>query len=380
MTVTALIVAAGSGSRMGEEMPKQYRPIAGKAVLAYAADALASHPAIQAIRVVIGQGQQQLAGEALGGRDVGPLILGGLERADSVRAGLAAINSDIVLVHDAARPFCPHDVIDRLLAALELAEGAVPALPVVDTLARAEGFLGDAVDRRGLVRVQTPQAFRRATLVDAYLQWSGPSPTDESTVMRAAAHEVAVVEGNPMLEKLTTASDWHRAEALVFTGLVARTGMGFDVHAFAGEGPVMMGGIEIPHPRGLAGHSDADVVLHAITDALLGAAGLGDIGQHFPPSEAQWKGMASDRFLLQAAGLIRERGGIIDHVDCTIICEAPKVGPHRDAMRSRIADILNIPASAVSMKATTTERLGFTGRGEGIAAQAVATIRLPASL
>ena len=380
MSVTALIVAAGSGSRMGGELPKQYRPMAGKAVLAHAVDALALHPAIRAVRVVIGEGQQQLAEDALGGRDVGELILGGQERADSVRAGLAAVDGDIVLVHDAARPFCPHDVIDRLLAALERAKGAVPVLPVADTLARADRLLGDAVDRGGLVRVQTPQAFRLGTLVETYLQWSGSSPTDESTVMRAAGHEVTVVEGDAMLEKLTTATDWQRAEMLLFSRLVARTGMGFDVHAFAGEGPIMMGGIEIPHPRGLAGHSDADVVLHSITDALLGAAGLGDIGQHFPPSDPQWKGMASDRFLLHAAALIHERGGIIDHVDCTVICEAPKVGPHRDAMRSRIAEILDIPASAVSIKATTTERLGFAGRGEGIAAQAVATIRLPTSL
>jgi len=376
MTVTALIVAAGSGSRMGSATPKQFRAIAGKSVLAHAVDALASHPAIEVVRVVIGEGQQELARMALGQRDVGELIIGGAERADSVRAGLNAIEADIVLVHDAARPFCPHDVIDRLLAALERAGGAVPVLPVADTLARAEGFLGDAVDRAGLVRVQTPQASRLRDLIEAYLQWSGPSPTDESTVMRAAGHEVAVIEGDPMLEKLTAAGDWHRAEAQILSRFVPRTGMGFDVHAFSGEGPIMMGGIEIPHERGLAGHSDADVVLHAITDALLGAANLGDIGMYFPPSDLRWQSADSSIFLAHAANLVRDAGGIIDFVDCTVICEAPKVGPYRDAMRSRVADVIGLPPSHVSIKATTTEKLGFTGRREGIAAQALATIRM----
>jgi 2-C-methyl-D-erythritol 4-phosphate cytidylyltransferase/2-C-methyl-D-erythritol 2,4-cyclodiphosphate synthase len=376
MTVTALIVAAGSGSRLGGDLPKQYRPIGGKAVLAHAVDALASHPAIDAVRVVIGQGQEGLAREALACRHVGELITGGRERADSVRAGLAAVETDVILVHDAARPFCPHDVIDRLLAALEGAEGAVPVLPVADTLARAAGELGDAVDRSGLVRVQTPQAFRHGSLVEAYAQWTGPSPTDESTVLRAVGRRVATVEGDAMLEKLTSPDDWTRAEAWLQARLIPRTGMGFDVHAFAGPGPVMIGGVEIPHDRGLAGHSDADVVLHAITDALLGAAALGDIGQHFPPSDPQWKGADSSIFLAHAARLVRDAGGAIDFVDCTIICESPKVGPHRDAMRTRVAEILRLPLSAVSIKATTTERLGFTGRREGIAAQAVANIRV----
>ncbi len=379
MSVTALIVAAGSGSRMGGEIPKQYRPIAGKAVLAHAVDALASHPAIDAVRVVIGEGQQEMARDALGGRDVGELIIGGAERADSVRAGLAAVEADIILVHDAARPFCPHGVIDRLFAALEEAEGAVPVLHVADTLAWADGNLGEPVDRAGLVRVQTPQAFRFRSLTETYAQWTGPSPTDESTVMRAAGRDVAVVDGDQMLEKLTTAADWQRAEAWLNSRLVPRTGLGFDVHAFSGQGPVMMGGIEVPHDRGLAGHSDADVVLHAITDALLGAAGLGDIGQHFPPTDLRWKGADSSIFLAHAAELVRQAGGIIDFVDCTVICEAPKVGPHRDAMRSRVAEILALPLMSVSIKATTTERLGFTGRREGIAAQAVANVRTPPS-
>lgn len=376
MTVTALIVAAGSGSRMGGDMPKQYRPIAGKAVLAHAVDLQASHPAIDAVRVVIGEGQEELARSALDGRRVGALIVGGPTRADSVRAGLEAVTGDVVLVHDAARPFCPHDVIDRLLEALESFGGAVPVLALADTLARADGLLGDPIDRSNAVRVQTPQAFRLDELRAAYRQWTGDAPTDDATVARAAGISVAAVEGDVMLDKLTNAADWIRAEALQAARLVSRTGMGFDVHGFAGEGPIMMGGIEVPHDRGLAGHSDADVVLHSITDALLGAAGLGDIGQHFPPSDPRWKGMASDRFLLHAAALIGQRGGIIDHVDCTVICEAPKVGPYRDAMRSKVAEVLNIALSQVSIKATTTERLGFAGRGEGIAAQAVATIRM----
>jgi 2-C-methyl-D-erythritol 4-phosphate cytidylyltransferase/2-C-methyl-D-erythritol 2,4-cyclodiphosphate synthase len=376
MTVTALIVAAGSGSRLGSGIPKQYRPIAGKPVLAHAVDALASYPAIDAVRVVIGEGQQELVAEALGTRDVGALIIGGATRADSVQAGLAAVDGDIVLVHDAARPFCPHDVIDRLLDALAGAGGAVPVLPVADTLARADGLLGDPIDRDDAVRVQTPQAFRLEDLREAYARWSAGSPTDEATVARAAGLSVATVEGDPMLDKLTSAADWARAEAIHASRLVSRTAMGFDVHAFAGQGPVMIGGIAIPHERGLAGHSDADVVLHSITDALLGAAGLGDIGQHFPPSDPQWRGADSSIFLAHAARLVRELGGIIDFVDCTVICEAPKVTPYREVMRSRIAEILQLPTSRVSIKATTTERLGFAGRREGIAAQAVATIRM----
>ena len=376
MTVTALIVAAGSGSRMGGDTPKQYRPIAGKAVLAHAVDALASHPRIDAVRVVIGTGQEEMAREALDGRDVGDLIGGGAERSDSVRAGLDAIPDGIVLVHDAARPFCPHDVIDRLLDALDSGDGAVPVLATPDTLARGTGQLEEMVERKDMVRVQTPQAFHVEDLRYALTESGLRKATDESSLLVAAGLKVVTVEGDPMLDKLTSPADWERAEQLQTARLISRTGMGFDVHAFAGEGPVMLGGIEVPHDRGLAGHSDADVVLHAITDALLGAAGLGDIGQHFPPSDPQWKGASSDIFLSHAAALIRGMGGIIDFVDCTLICEAPKLSPYRDAMRSRIAEILGLSLSRVSIKATTTERLGFTGRGEGIAAQAVATIRM----
>jgi 2-C-methyl-D-erythritol 4-phosphate cytidylyltransferase / 2-C-methyl-D-erythritol 2,4-cyclodiphosphate synthase len=376
MTVTALIVAAGSGTRMGGEVPKQYRSIAGKSVLAHAVDALTSHPRVNAVRVVIGSGQEGMARAALGDRDVGDVIVGGAERSDSVRAGLVTIGDGIVLVHDAARPFCPHDVIDRLLDALERGDGAVPVLGIADTLARGTGQLDEMVARDRLMRVQTPQAFHVDDLRYAMEESGKRSATDESSLLVAAGLKVVTVEGDPMLDKLTTQADWDRAEALQAARLTVRTGMGFDVHAFAGEGPVMLGGVEVPHERGLAGHSDADVVLHSITDALLGAAGLGDIGQHFPPSDPQWKGASSDIFLSHAAALIRGKGGVIDFVDCTLICEAPKLSPYRDAMRSRIAEVLGLSLSRVSIKATTTERLGFTGRGEGIAAQAVATIRM----
>jgi 2-C-methyl-D-erythritol 4-phosphate cytidylyltransferase/2-C-methyl-D-erythritol 2,4-cyclodiphosphate synthase len=330
---------------------------------------------VQSARVVIGKGQQQSAAAALDGLPVGDLIEGGAERADSVRAGLEAIGGDAVLVHDAARPFCPAAVVDRLIASLEFFEGAAPVLPVGDTLARTGDSLGEPVDRSGLVRVQTPQAFRLDALKSAYERWSGPSPTDETSVVRAAGMSVAAVEGDPALEKLTRRADFDQAEQWLAGRLSPRTGMGFDVHAFAGEGPLMLGGVEVPHSRGLAGHSDADVVLHAITDALLGAAGLGDIGEHFPPSDPRWKGAASSLFLADAVELVRARGAIIDHVDCTIIAEEPKVGPYRSAMRARIAEIAGLGLDQVSVKATTTEGLGFTGRREGIAAQAVASIR-----
>jgi 2-C-methyl-D-erythritol 4-phosphate cytidylyltransferase/2-C-methyl-D-erythritol 2,4-cyclodiphosphate synthase len=376
MTVTALIVAAGSGSRMGSDLPKQFRLLGGKSVLAHAVDALAAHPRVNAVRVVVDADQRELAQTAIGNRDVGLLIAGGAERSVSVRAGLTAIAEGIVLVHDAARPFCPPQVIDRLLDALENNDGAVPVLTVADTLAKGGKTLDAMVDRSRLLRVQTPQAFHVEDLLFAFEESRSRAPTDESTIMVEAGLKVASVEGDVMLDKLTTAADWDRAEAMLAAHLVSRTASGFDVHAFDGPGPMMLGGIEIAHDRGLAGHSDADVVLHAITDALLGAGGLGDIGEHFPPSDPQWKGAPSDLFLIHAAGLIRSNGGVIDHVDCTVICEEPKVGPHRTAIRASVARILGIAEGSVSIKATTTEGLGFTGRREGIAAQAVASIRM----
>jgi 2-C-methyl-D-erythritol 4-phosphate cytidylyltransferase/2-C-methyl-D-erythritol 2,4-cyclodiphosphate synthase len=376
MTVTALIVAAGSGSRMGGDIPKQYRPLGGKPVLRWAVESMARHPVVRSTRVVIGRGQQELAAAALKGLDVGPFVEGGEDRADSVRAGLSHIDGDAVLLHDAARPFCPPSVIERLVASLEFFEGAAPVLPLGDTLARASDRLDELVDRTGMVRIQTPQAFRLDALRQAYDRWSGPSPTDETTVLRTAGMSVAAVAGDLALEKLTTPADFERAEQWLAGRLVSRTGMGFDVHAFAGDGPIMLGGVAVPHTRGLAGHSDADVVLHAITDALLGAAGLGDIGEHFPPSDPQWKGAASALFLRHAVQLLHSKGAIIDHVDCTIIAEEPKVGPHRQSMREHIAETAGLRLDQVSIKATTTEGLGFTGRREGIAAQAVASIRI----
>jgi 2-C-methyl-D-erythritol 4-phosphate cytidylyltransferase/2-C-methyl-D-erythritol 2,4-cyclodiphosphate synthase len=374
--MTALIVAAGKGERLGGGMPKQYRPLGGKPVLRWAVESLIRHPAIHSARVVVGDDQAELALAALAGLDVGELVIGGAERADSVRAGLAAVQGDAVLVHDAARPFCPAAVIDRLVASLEFFDGAAPVLAVSDTLARVGDGIEAPVNRSGLVRVQTPQAFRLDALRHAYAAWSGAAPTDETAVLRAAGMRVAAVEGDPALDKLTTPADFDRAAHWLAGRLTPRTGSGFDVHAFAGDGPVMLGGVEVPYHRGLAGHSDADVALHAITDALLGAGGLGDIGEHFPPGDPTWKGVSSDLFLAHAAQLLRAKGAIIDHVDCTVIAEEPKVGPHRAAMRQRIAEIAGLSLDQVSVKATTTEGLGFTGRREGIAAQAVASIRM----
>ncbi|MEO7564894.1 MAG: bifunctional 2-C-methyl-D-erythritol 4-phosphate cytidylyltransferase/2-C-methyl-D-erythritol 2,4-cyclodiphosphate synthase [Sphingomicrobium sp.] len=369
-------MAAGMGERLGGGLPKQYRLLGAKTLLAHAVDVLAAHPAIAKVRVVVGAGQHVQAADALAGRDVGAMITGGATRAQSVQSGLAAISGDAVLVHDAARPFCPVEVIDGLLSALEFHDGAAPVLAVGDTLARATGTLGDTIDRDSLVRVQTPQAARLDALREAYACWTGDPPTDETSVLRAAGLTVAAVTGSPLLDKITTADDFARARQWLAGTMIPRTGIGFDVHAFAGEGPIMLGGISIPHARGLAGHSDADVVLHALTDALLGAAGLGDIGEHFPPSDAHWKGASSALFLAHAAALVRGEGAIIDGMDCTIIAEEPKIGPHRAAMRVKIAAIAGLEPRRVSVKATTTERLGFIGRGEGIAAQAIVNIRM----
>lgn len=379
MTVTALIVAAGKGERLGGDVPKQFRELGGIPVLRRAVIPFADHPRIDNVLVVVAEDAQEQALKAIGGGFRTDLVIGGVTRAQSVRNGLAAVKTEKVLVHDAARPFCPADVIDRLVDALDDYPAAVPVLPINDTLARWTEVLGETIVRDDAVRVQTPQAFSLKALRDAYEKWSGREPTDESTVARAAGLEVRGVAGALELEKLTTADDWRRAEERVARRTVSRTGMGFDVHAFAGEGPVMLGGVAVPHSRGLAGHSDADVVLHSITDALLGAAALGDIGEHFPPSDPQWRGMSSDVFLVHAAALIRQRGGTIDHIDVTIIAEEPKVGPYRSAIRSRIAEILRLGEDQVSIKATTTEGMGFTGRREGIAAQAIASIRMAGS-
>jgi len=374
MKTAAIIVAAGSGIRAGGSVPKQFAPLAGKPMLAHSYAAMTSHPAIDTVLVVIGEGQEAMLRAALGDVD---FVVGGASRRESVANGLAALGDDAgrVLIHDAARPFLPHAVIDRLLAALETVSGAIPGLAVADTLVSASGV---SVPRDGLTRVQTPQAFRGDAIWAAHADWPVESEaTDDAQMVRALGLDVAVVEGSTMLEKITHPADFAAAEARFGAQMRVRTATGYDVHRFAEGEELWLGGVKIPYSRGLSGHSDADVVLHAITDALLGTIGAGDIGMHFPPSDPKWRGAASAQFLQHAASLVAAEGGVIDFVDVTIICEAPKVGPHREAIRASIASILGLKVSEVSVKATTTERLGFTGRGEGMAAQAVATVRVP---
>jgi 2-C-methyl-D-erythritol 4-phosphate cytidylyltransferase/2-C-methyl-D-erythritol 2,4-cyclodiphosphate synthase len=372
----ALIVAAGSGTRAGGEVPKQYRKLAGKALLAHAIDHLGL-PGIDAIQVVIGEGQEAAYAEAIGARPLPAPVVGGTTRRESVRNGLDALarlgDVDRVLIHDAARPFIYLDVFERLIEALEDHEAAIPALPAVDTMVRGRGMLEEIVSRDHLFRVQTPQAFRFEPIRCAHAAWSDGEATDDAQIARAAGMSVAIVAGDPALEKLTYEADFLRTEAAL---LVPRTGMGFDVHAFGPGDHVWLCGVRIPHGRGLQGHSDADVALHALTDALLGAIAAGDIGDHFPPSDPQWRGAPSSLFLEHARNLVNAAGGRIVHADITIICETPKVGPHRDAMRQTIAALLRLPVGRISVKATTTERLGFAGRGEGIAAQAVASVMM----
>lgn len=371
----ALIVAAGQGTRIGGTVPKQFAPLAGRPMLAHSFAALSSHPAIDSVVVVIGEGQERALREALGSV---PFVIGGPSRRESVANGLAAITAGQVLIHDAARPFLSHTVIDALLAALETHEGALPALPVADTLARGSEALDETVPREGLIRVQTPQAFHTATIREAHSAWPADrEATDDAQMVRAIGRAVAIVPGDIALEKITHPADFAAAELRYAAAMRVRTAQGYDVHRLAAGEELWLGGVRIPHDKGLLGHSDADVALHAITDALLGAIAAGDIGMHFPPSDPAWRGAASARFLEHAAGLIAARGGIIDFIDLTIICETPKIGPHREAIRASIAAVLQISESLVSVKATTTERLGFTGRGEGMAAQAIATVRLP---
>ncbi len=365
----ALIVAAGSGSRAGGAVPKQYAWVAGKPLIAHAYHAFVRHPAIDQVVVVIAPGAEALVQAALG--DV-TLVTGGATRRVSVARGLATIEADRVLVHDAARPFVPMGVIDRVLAALDTHDGALPALAVADTLVRD----GAVVPREGLSRVQTPQAFRADALRAAHAAWPlGEEATDDAQMVRRLGGSIALVQGDPMLDKVTHPEDFATAEARV--AWETRSASGFDVHRLEAGEELWLGGVLIPHDKGLSGHSDADVGLHALTDALLGTIAAGDIGTHFPPSDPQWKGADSAQFLRHAATLVADKGGRIDFVDLTLICEAPKIGPHRAAMRARIGALLGLAEDRVSIKATTTERLGFTGRGEGIAAQAMATVSLP---
>ncbi|MBA3878112.1 MAG: bifunctional 2-C-methyl-D-erythritol 4-phosphate cytidylyltransferase/2-C-methyl-D-erythritol 2,4-cyclodiphosphate synthase [Sphingobium sp.] len=377
--IVALIVAAGSGTRLGGSVPKQFAMLAGKPMVAHSFAAFSSHPMISETIVAIGAGQEAMLADAVG---EARSVTGGATRRESVRAGLEAIaadgGADLVLIHDAARPFLGSAVIDRLIAALDTDPGAVPALPVADTLARGIEVLGEVVPRDGLWRVQTPQAFHFAAILDAHRRWpKGEEATDDAQMLRRFGSSVGMVEGDIMLDKVTYPADIAAAEARHAATLISRSATGFDVHRLEAGEELWLGGVLIPHDKGLSGHSDADVALHAITDALLGCTGEGDIGTHFPPSDPQWKGAASYKFLQHAASIITAKGGVIDFIDLTLICEAPKIGPHRQAMRAKIAELLALGEDQVSIKATTTERLGFTGRGEGIAAQACATVRLP---
>ena len=374
----ALIVAAGQGSRMGGP-PKQFASLGGKPVIARSHATLSVHPAIDTVLVAIGAGQEAELQAALGPVST---IIGGATRRESVLNGLEALAAAAdpparVLIHDAARPFLPAHVIEALLAALDSHDGAVPALSVADTLAHSDDGLGDVVPRAGLVRVQTPQAFRFHAVLAAHRGWpADEDATDDAQMVRRHGGSVALVEGDPMLDKLTYPADFAVAEARLARGRT-RCATGYDVHRLATGEELWLGGVRIPHDKGLSGHSDADVALHAVTDALLGTIGAGDIGTHFPPSDPKWRGADSAQFLAHAASLIAARGGTIDFIDLTLICEAPKIGPHREAMRARIAVLLALDPDQISIKATTSERLGFTGRGEGIAAQAIATVRIP---
>ncbi len=373
--LAAVIVAAGKGLRAGQPLPKQFAPWRGKPVLRHAAERLKA-AGVNLLCVVLPEGADAIAGEMLA--DLGPLLLvtGGDTRQQSVRAGLEALAMQspapsLVLVHDAARPDCPPDVVERLVSALAVEPGAVPVLPVVDSMVLADGgLMGDKAPREALRRVQTPQAFRFADILAAHRTWQGaPDAGDDAQVVQAAGLAVALVEGDERLRKLTFAGDFAEEKPLMI-----RTGTGYDVHRLASGEELWLCGLKIEHDRGLAGHSDADVAIHALVDAILGAAGEGDIGLHFPPSDPQWRGAPSSRFLEHAVSLAKARGLAVGNVDVTIICEAPKIGPHREAMRGNLARLLGVQVNCVNVKATTTERLGFTGRSEGIAAQAVATL------
>lgn len=368
----AVIVAAGKGLRAGGPLPKQFAAWRGKPLLRHSAETFAMLGA-SPIVVAIPEGADELANEALAGIEGIQLVTGGATRQLSVRAALEALapaSPPAVLIHDAARPDCPPAVVARLLSALDKQPGAIPVLPVVDSIAvdRA-GLMAGAANRDELRRVQTPQAFRFTDILPAHRAWSGEATAgDDAQVARAAGLEVALVEGDERLRKLTFAGDFRTSAPMI------RIGSGYDVHRLAEGEELWLCGVRIEHNRGLLGHSDADVGLHAVVDAILGAVAAGDIGQYFPPSDPRWKGASSDKFILHAVALAENAGYRVGNVDVTLVCEAPKIGPHRESMRGKLATLLNVDLAQVSVKATTTERLGFTGRGEGIAAQAVATL------
>ncbi|HEY8565285.1 MAG TPA: bifunctional 2-C-methyl-D-erythritol 4-phosphate cytidylyltransferase/2-C-methyl-D-erythritol 2,4-cyclodiphosphate synthase [Beijerinckiaceae bacterium] len=386
--VAAIIVAAGRGTRAGDGPPKQYRILAGEAVLARSLRPFLDHDEVEAVQVVTGAHDRpayEAALRSLGAiasRKLRPEVIGGASRQESVWAGLSALSSlgpEIVLVHDGARPFVSAGLISRAITAGEAGGAAVPVLPVTDTVKQvADGLVTGTLDRSALRAVQTPQAFRTHVLQGAYAKLGAAVAfaTDDASLVEQAGGTVHVFEGEADNVKLTHPDDFALAERRLGNALVPRTGFGFDVHTFGPGDHVWLGGVRVAHDRGVVAHSDGDVVLHALTDALLGAIADGDIGTHFPPSDASWRGASSDQFLAFAAQRLRERGGVIDHLDVMILSEAPRIGPLRQAMRERIAEIAGLAVDQVSIKATTTEGLGFVGRREGLAAQAVASVRL----
>ena len=378
--VAALLVAAGQGSRVGGDVPKQYVPLAGVPMLRRTVQVLAASGQIDDIRVVIGAGQDDLYLAAVDGLGLEKQIQGGATRQDSVRRGLEALAAsapDFVLIHDAARPLVSPRVIAGVCDALRNgARAAIPLLAVADTLKKKDGSHWITTPRDGLFRAQTPQGFVFADILKAHRDHAATDVTDDMALAELAGLSITATPGDEMNLKVTTKEDFVMAERLLGGG-ETRTGMGYDVHRFCPGDHIWLCGLKVPHDHGLEGHSDADAGLHALTDAILGAIGQGDIGQHFPPTDERWRGAASWKFLDHAASLVSKAGGAILHCDVTVICERPKVGPHREAMRARIAEILKLDISRVSVKATTTEGLGFTGRREGLAAQAIATVRLP---
>jgi len=380
--VYALVVAAGQGSRFGAPLPKQYLPLGGANILRHAVAAFVEHPRVANVLVAIRPEDRGLFDSSVSGLAVMPPITGGATRQDSVRLGLEALvafRPHRVLIHDGARPFPDHQLVDRVIDALENVVAAIPCLPLRDTIKRAEdGTIRETIDRSALWRAQTPQGFHFDTILAAHRAAIGRELTDDAAVAEAAGLTPAIVDGSEDNLKVTTQEDLAAAERLIAArqGDI-RIGQGFDVHPFVPGDHLWICGVKVPHGMSLAGHSDADVGLHALTDAVLGAIGAGDIGMHFPPSDLRWRGAASDQFLRHAADLVRARGGAVAAVDVTVIGERPKIAPYRAAMVERIAAILGITPDRVSVKATTTEKLGFTGRAEGIAAQAVATVRLP---
>ena len=381
MKCAVLVVAAGRGRRFGGEIPKQYLDLGGRTVLRHSLATFAAHPRIRWVRAVIHPDDQDLYDASAVGLNLLAPTFGGETRQDSVRLGLESLQDlapDLVLIHDGARPQVDFGTISRVISALDTHAGAIPALPVADTLKRGiDGIIADTVDRAGLWRAQTPQGFVYADILAAHMAAAGRELTDDSAVLEFAGKSVALVPGTEENLKITTLADLHRVTAQSGGSDEFRTGNGFDVHSFEDGDGVWLCGVRVPHTHALKGHSDADVAMHALTDAILGAISAGDIGHHFPPSDSKWKGAPSHVFLTHAVNLVQALGGRITHVDVTIVCERPKVGPFRPHMQARLAEILGINESRVSVKATTTEGLGFTGRQEGIAAQATATVRLP---